>query len=205
MVAISSVSPGLCWAPLCSLSAPSNGPQDPAGSGSSSGSPSGTGASSRDPARVRGTRPVARGARQRVVSGAGLACRHELRHIQRDQPDRDVLTRHLRRAAHRQRAGGDAGYSGSTRSGCFLHDLLWAQDRAGFQKQAGPIRRNCGAPRHQAAVRLLRFVLGSAPTGRGAAGTDAGRAQLGLGTESRERSASTTPDTGRCCGTTWSG
>ena len=71
----------------------------------------------------------------------------------------------------------------------FLHDLLWQQDPKGFQKRIDTFLDICRKASHQAALRPVRFRLGSQPEARQATRSDARRAQFRLAAKSRRKGA----------------
>lgn len=121
-----------------------------------------------------------------MVPGAGVAGRRQLRHVDGHQPAGDVPGRHLRPPAHRHGAG--LGPLQRVQRGARVPARpAVGPGRPGLPGPSRAVRRHRGAPRHQAAVRPVRLLLGSVPAGRAAAGADARGAQLRLGAESGRR------------------
>ena len=73
---------------------------------------------------------------------------------------------------------------GMTTMRVFLHDLLWEQDSAGFKKAPRYVSDHRERAPYQAAVCVVRFLLGSESEIGQTACANAGRPQFGLGTES---------------------
>ena len=71
----------------------------------------------------------------------------------------------------------------------FLHDLLWQQDPQGFRRRIDQFLTIAAKHRIKPDVRAVRFRVGSVAEARQAARAEAGRAQLRLGAESRQRGA----------------
>ena len=135
-----------------------------------------------DTAAIDDARSLVRAAGQRLVQGAAVAGRRQLRARQRHQRARDVAGRHVRPQADRHRARLGGGHRDEHDARVPPRPAL-AAGRRGLQEAAARVPRHRRQAPHQDDVRAVRFGVGSESAAGPAAGAQTRRPQLRLAPE----------------------